>query len=186
MKRINGIFREMSELKVMDHKLKTMMNLELEEDEDEFFGIGGSGGVDYFTQTPITDHCRDMIEIMHGSLDVLEQGDRPVLGESGLANPVGVAPMIVVGTVREVEPGDVHASADQGLELGGPIRDRTQRADDLRSALHRSESMPQPPLRLASRNGAGVRPLPGASSRCLAECCLVAAQDCLMQQDRVA
>ena len=72
-KRINGIFRQMSELKVMDHKLKTMMNLELEEDEDEFFGIGGSGGVDYFSQAPITDHCRDMIEIMHGSLDVLEE-----------------------------------------------------------------------------------------------------------------
>ena len=72
-KRINSIFREMSELKVMDHKLKTMMNLELDEDEDEFFGIGGSGGVDYSTEAPITDHCRDLIEMMHGSLDVLEE-----------------------------------------------------------------------------------------------------------------
>lgn len=72
-KRINSIFREMSELKVMDHKLKTMMNLELDEDEDELFGIGGSGGVDYSTEAPITDHCCDLIEMMHGSLDVLEE-----------------------------------------------------------------------------------------------------------------
>ena len=69
--RINQISQKMIELKEFDHKLKVMVNLEPEEEDKRFLGIGGSDPTLFSPDYTIEKAHQKLVRLMHQSLDNL-------------------------------------------------------------------------------------------------------------------
>jgi len=69
--KIDHINKKLIELKKFDHKLKVMVNLEESEDDNQFFGIGGSDPALLSPDYTIEKAHRKLVRLMHQSLDDL-------------------------------------------------------------------------------------------------------------------
>jgi murein DD-endopeptidase MepM/ murein hydrolase activator NlpD len=77
--RIDQITQKMDELKEFDRKLKVMVNLETNEDDAQFEGVGGSEQMLLDPNYAMAKTHRELVASMHRSLDNLE--DEVALGE---------------------------------------------------------------------------------------------------------
>jgi murein DD-endopeptidase MepM/ murein hydrolase activator NlpD len=77
--RIDQITQKMDELKEFDRKLKVMVNLETNEDDAQFEGVGGSDQMLLDPNYAMAKTHRELVASMHRSLDNLE--DEVALGE---------------------------------------------------------------------------------------------------------
>lgn len=70
--KIDQISKKLVELKNFDRKLKTMVNLEIDEDNNQFFGIGGSDTALLDPDYTIEDAHQKLVRLMHQSIDELD------------------------------------------------------------------------------------------------------------------
>jgi murein DD-endopeptidase MepM/ murein hydrolase activator NlpD len=70
--RIDQITSKMRELKEFDYKLKVMVNLETDEDDQKFQGIGGSDPEVLRSQYSMAKTHQGLVKLMHKSLDSLD------------------------------------------------------------------------------------------------------------------
>jgi murein DD-endopeptidase MepM/ murein hydrolase activator NlpD len=71
-KRIDRLSQKVSELCEFDSKLKAMVNLETEQEEKQFQGVGGSGTVLVASEAGVVKSHEELVRLMHRSLDNLE------------------------------------------------------------------------------------------------------------------
>ena len=69
--KVDQISKKLVELKNFDHKLKTMVNLETDEDDSQFLGIGGSDPSAVNPDYTIEKAHRKLVRLLHQSLDNL-------------------------------------------------------------------------------------------------------------------
>jgi len=72
--KIDQISNKLADLKNFDQKLKTLVNLETNEDDNQFFGIGGSDTALMDPDFTIEDAHKKLVRLMHKSLDDLDKG----------------------------------------------------------------------------------------------------------------
>jgi len=72
-KRIDRLQKRMCELNELDQKLKVMVNLEPEEDQRQFQGVGGSEPVLLASKDTVVENHEQLVRLMHRSLDNLEE-----------------------------------------------------------------------------------------------------------------
>ncbi len=70
--RIDSASREMRHLKEFDQKLKTMVNLQTSDEDDQFQGVGGSDPGLLDARRTLESSHRKLVGMMHRSLDNLE------------------------------------------------------------------------------------------------------------------
>jgi len=70
--RIDRLSQKVSELCEFDRKLKVMVNLEPNQDEKYFQGVGGSGSTLVASQAGVVKSHEELVRLMHRSLDNLE------------------------------------------------------------------------------------------------------------------
>ena len=71
--KINQISNKLVDLKNFDQKLKTMVNLETDDDNNQFFGVGGSDTTLMDPDYTIEDAHQKLIRLMHQSMDDLDR-----------------------------------------------------------------------------------------------------------------
>jgi murein DD-endopeptidase MepM/ murein hydrolase activator NlpD len=71
-KRIDRLGQKVAELSEFDRKLKVMVNLESDEEEKQFQGVGGSETVLVASQASVVKSHEELVRLMHRSLDNLE------------------------------------------------------------------------------------------------------------------
>ena len=71
--KIDKIGTKLVELKNFDQKLKTMVNLESNEDDNQFFGIGGSETALMDPNYTIEEAHQKLVRLMHKSIDDLDR-----------------------------------------------------------------------------------------------------------------
>jgi murein DD-endopeptidase MepM/ murein hydrolase activator NlpD len=71
--KIDLISNKLAELKNFDQKLKTMVNLETNEDNNQFFGIGGSDTALMDPDYTLEDAHQKLVRLMHKSMDDLDR-----------------------------------------------------------------------------------------------------------------
>jgi murein DD-endopeptidase MepM/ murein hydrolase activator NlpD len=71
--KIDLISNKLAELKNFDQKLKTMVNLETNEDNNQFFGIGGSDPALMDPDYTLEDAHQKLVRLMHKSMDDLDR-----------------------------------------------------------------------------------------------------------------
>ena len=71
--KIDLISNKLVDLKNFDQKLKTMVNLETNEDNNQFFGIGGSDTALLDPDYTIEDAHQKLVRLMHKSIDDLDR-----------------------------------------------------------------------------------------------------------------
>jgi murein DD-endopeptidase MepM/ murein hydrolase activator NlpD len=71
--KIQNISNEMKELRDFDHKLKVMVNLDSEEENGPFLGIGGSQASVFFQDYTVEKAHKNLVRLMHQSLNNLEE-----------------------------------------------------------------------------------------------------------------
>jgi len=70
--RINSLARQVGDLNDFDHRLRTMVNLEKEDMEGQFQGIGGSDPLIMDPKSAIKESHQEVVDKMHGALDEIE------------------------------------------------------------------------------------------------------------------
>lgn len=71
--RISQLTQKMVELQEFDHRLKVMVNLETNDDNAPFHGVGGSDPKDLTPDYSMAKTHRELVRVMHRSLDTLDK-----------------------------------------------------------------------------------------------------------------